>query len=177
MSGCQLGQCQLQSSCSGPTCREAGASQTQPAFVDSQVALRWEKRRSRDHTTGRLVPIGPCYCKRPRETVPTRRPQDFRGFRGLHPLAHGSMRFTALLILASLAGALVCACEYGPSPAPILRTPTCIFLPLLGRGSFPKSVSAAFYCFPPGSPHKGLCPDQREPGTLQHPLALSCISP
>lgn len=28
------------------------------------------------------------------------------------------MRFTALLLLAALAGALVCAREYGPPPAP-----------------------------------------------------------
>lgn len=133
-----------------------------------------EERKKRAHHWKTGSHCFPIIIKRgPERQYAHTSSQDLREFCGIPTLAHGSMRFTALLFLAALAGVLAYAHEHGPSPAPILIAPLRWALPPLlpsppQQGSSPKCVSPSLLPAT-GFTTQGPVPtNERKRGTLRH---------
>lgn len=90
------------------------------------------------------------------------------------------MRFTALLLLAALAGALVCAREYGPPTAPTKALTvqgslsSCLYSSFSPNAVLASLPSASDSCPPPppNSPHVAYLPHWCGEGGRK-PLAIS----
>lgn len=154
---------------------KAGTSKPQPALVDLTGGSEVGEEEEENTPLEDWLPLVPVMLKRgPERQSRHLRSQDLQGFGGIPALAHRSMRFMSLLFLAALAGALVCACEYGSSPTPNHIVPRRLG-PAFISPSPPHQRQFTQVCLPLGSPHRDpVVRGSQEP--CGPSLALHCLS-